>query len=412
MEFSVATNMENSLIEGLSGFPVCEIFGKLSEDMVGGGRAPYQLPHTSTKQFVNHVSLARRKGMGFNYLLNASCMGNRDITRRGQREIRKLLDWISEIGVTTVTIASPYLLRVIKTCYPGLSVRVSVFAGIDRVRKAQMWEELGADSIVLDSLLVNRELSTLKEIRKNVSCDLVLLLNNNCLSGCALSPMHMNTLSHAGQSWHENRGFFIDWCFLACSAIKMENPLNYIRSDWIRPEDLHIYRSMGFSRFKIAERGIPTVQMMKRVTAYTQGRFDGNLLELIQPFGFKETDRNGRYYRKGLRWILRYVFRPFLVNPARMLLLKRLADFRYMTRPLEGNEPVYMDNRKLDGFIERFIEKGCRDVDCEECRWCHDFTDKSVRIDEAHRKEALALYDRIFRELEEGSFWSYRPSWF
>ena len=65
--------------------------------------------------------------------------------------------WLCGIGVETVTVSSPFLLRIVKTRYPGLKVRISVFAGVDRVRKAQMWEEMGADGIVLDSLLVNRE---------------------------------------------------------------------------------------------------------------------------------------------------------------------------------------------------------------------------------------------------------------
>ncbi len=61
----------------------------------------------------------------------------------------------------TLTVATPYMLKLIKIRYPRLKVRVSVFSGVDRVRKAQMWEEMGADCIVLDSILVNRELKTL-----------------------------------------------------------------------------------------------------------------------------------------------------------------------------------------------------------------------------------------------------------
>jgi len=84
------------------------------------------------------------------------------------------------IGVETVTVSPPFLLRIVKTRYPGLKARISVFAGVDRVRKARMWEEMGADGIVLDSLLVNREFATLARIRESVKCDLELLVNNNC----------------------------------------------------------------------------------------------------------------------------------------------------------------------------------------------------------------------------------------
>src|SRR5512134_3668884 len=226
MRLSVATNFDPRLVDALKGYPVVELFGKLREDAVGGGRAPYQLAHVTRNRLAEHVRQARGAGIEFNYLLNASCLGNREITRAGRLEIEELVGWICDIGVASVTVAAPYLLKLIKTRTPRLKVRVSVFAGVDRVRKAQMWEELGADSIVLDSILVNREFRTLEAIRQRVQCDLELMANNNCLAGCALSSVHMNALSHSGQSWHENRGFFIDWCLLKCTEMKLRDPVN------------------------------------------------------------------------------------------------------------------------------------------------------------------------------------------
>lgn len=408
MRLSVATNFDPALVEAMREFPVVELFGKLREDAVGGGRAPYQLARVSRRRLAAHVRHARDAGIGFNYLLNASCLGNREMTRAGQREIEDLAGWLRDIGVESVTVSSPYLLRLVKARYPGLKVRVSVFAGVDRVRKAQMWEEMGADCIVLDSILVNREFRTLERIRKGVRCDLELLVNNNCLSGCALSPMHMNALSHAGQSWHGNRGFVIDWCFLRCTEIKLREPVNYIRSEWIRPEDLHVYEGLGYDLFKIAERDIPTEVMTTRVRAYAGRRYDGNLLDLVQPYAFSGPGGSERYYRRGLGWLLRFVLRPGLVNPARMVRLKRLADLRHMTRSVEGEAPVFVDNRALDGFLERFRESGCRDADCAECRWCHEFAERAVRIDADHRAQALVAYDAAFRALDGGGMWRYR----
>jgi hypothetical protein len=121
------------------------------------------------------------------------------------------------------------------------------------------------------------------------------------------------------------------------------------------------------------------------------------------------VDGSERYYRKGIGWLLRFLLRPGLVNPARMLPVKRLADMRHMTRPVTGAPPVVVDNRALDGFIERFREKGCRDAECEACRWCHDFAAKAVRIDPEESRRALAAYDEVFRSLDGGSMWRYLP---
>lgn len=409
MRLSVATNFDPELVEQCRDYPVTELFGKLQTDAVGGGRAPYQLGKISRRQLSDHVRHVRDSGFAFNYLLNASCMGNREITRKGQKEINKLLDWINDIGVTAVTVASPFMLQMIKARHPHLKVRISVFGGVDRVRKAQMWEELGADCIVLDSILVNRELETLREIRKAVKCDLELMANNNCLTGCAMSPMHMNTLAHAGQAWHENKGFFIDWCFLKCTEMKLRNPVHYIRSEWIRPEDLPLYEEMGYDLFKLAERDIPTEMMMLRVKAYSERHYDGNLLDLIQAYGFKGVKENHSYYKHGLGWLLRFILRPSLANPLRMLPLKRLAELRGMTRPIEGKPPVYIDNRALDGFMERFKTTSCVGVDCEECLWCHEFAAKAITIDETSRAAALQVYEELFASLNGGSMWCYLP---
>ncbi|MGE5663048.1 MAG: peptidase U32, partial [Deltaproteobacteria bacterium] len=84
MRLSVATNFDPLLVESIKEYPVVEIFGKLREDAVGGGRAPYQLAPVTRKRLAEHVRQARSAGIEFNYLLNASCIGNREITRAGQ----------------------------------------------------------------------------------------------------------------------------------------------------------------------------------------------------------------------------------------------------------------------------------------------------------------------------------------
>ena len=194
---------------------------------------------------------------------------------------------------------------------------------------------------------------------------------------------------------------------MKCTQMKINDPVNYIRPEWIRPEDLHIYEEMGYDLFKVAERGIPTPLMVARVKAYSERRYDGNLFDLIQPYGFKGVKKNDSYYKHGLGWFLRYFVRPGLANPLRMLALKRLADVTNMTNPVEGETPVYIDNRALDGFIDRFLEEGCRETDCEECRWCHQYAEKAVRIDDAYLAEALKAYDEVFQSMDDGSMWRY-----
>jgi len=140
MKLSVATNFDSRLIDGIKDYPVASIYGKLPVDFFGGGRSTYMLGKVSKAQLIEHVAYAKKNKIGFNYLLNASCLSNMETTRKGQKELRKILDWLCHIEVSSVTISNPLLLRIIKQNYPQLKVRVSVFAGVDHLQKAKFWE--------------------------------------------------------------------------------------------------------------------------------------------------------------------------------------------------------------------------------------------------------------------------------
>jgi len=398
MPLSVATNFRPDFIDAIAGYPVKEIFGKLSSDFAGGGRATFTLSPLSRKAFIAHVQDARARGIGFNYLINPACMDNAEFTRRGLGKLDRLLDFVEEAGADSVTISLPSLLPFIKKRHPKLKVRVGVFARVDSVAKARFWEELGADCITLESISVNRDFETLAAIRATVGLELQLIANSNCLMFCPLSGQHMVNLSHASQKGHKSRGFMIDYCVLRCSWMKLMDQTHYLRSEFIRPEDVHAYREMGFDSLKILERGAPTSIMARRVRAYSEGSFDGNLLELIQPFGY--TEKSGG----GLMNFLRYLARPWSARAGGLMMLRRLAEKRGMLSPLDGS-PVYVDNRMLDGFIDGFRNKPCRASDCDGCGYCASFAEKAVRVDEKYRAEMLEIYGRAFAELDSGRMW-------
>jgi len=399
---SVATNFDNCLLDAISMYPVKEVFGKLSSDPIGGGRASFTLPPLSHRRFEQHVKAAGSKGIGFNYLLNPACMDNREYTRQGQMEIEALLEYIEGAGVNAVTISLPFLLPIIKKRHPRLKVRIGVYARVDGVAKARFWEDGGADCITLESLSVNRDFELLAAIRNAVKIELQLIVNANCRLFCPLSGQHMVNLSHASQKGHPTRGFMIDWCVMKCSYDKLKDPVQYLRSEFIRPEDLGLYLDMGYDSFKVLERGAPTPVLTRRVKAYSEGQYAGNLLDLIQPFGYKEkgdASLSGGLFNK---W--KYLFRPRMVRLSKIMKLKDLASRRGMLTPLEG-EPVHIDNGKLDGFVPGFREKDCRSIDCGNCGWCASYARKAVTIDEAYRSELLKLYEDIFVDMYSGEMW-------
>ncbi|MBI5186008.1 MAG: U32 family peptidase, partial [Nitrospinae bacterium] len=241
MKLSVACNFDPQLVTALKEFPVYELYGKMTSDVTGGGRASFTLPDVGRKKLRDYVKLVHEAGIEFNYLLNASCLENVEFTRTGQKDIRRLLDWLAGMKVDSVTLNHPLLLKMIKKGY-SFKTRIGVFAAVNTVQKARFWEEEGADCICLEDIAVNRDFKLLSRMRESVKCDLQLLANNSCFYSCWMSNTHMNMLSHASQSKHKNKGFYLDYCIMRCSREKLKNPINYIRASWIRPEDLSHYR--------------------------------------------------------------------------------------------------------------------------------------------------------------------------
>lgn len=400
MRLSVAANFDHQLPARLAEYPVSELYGKLPRDAVGGGRASYMLAPTSRRRLEEHVREARRHGIAFNYLLNPACMGNREFSLAGQRDLRRLLDWVSEIGVEWVTVSLPFLLEVVKSRYPHLRTRVGVYAQVNSPERARFWEDLGADCISVDPLTCNRDFDRLRAMRQAVTCDLQLLANSTCLRECPLSPYHMVCLSHASRG-----GFSIDYCLLACSILKLSDPANFVKSPWIRPNDLPVYEQMGYTSIKILERDAPTDALVARTRAYAERRFEGNLIHLIQPYGYRE-ERSDTQPKRHRLWDLATFFRPWKADTARLLKLREFARLRGMIyRADRADDPVVIDNRALDGFLEGIIERGCRGCDCSECGYCAETARRAVWIDPDYRDACLRIARSLIADLASGAMW-------
>jgi hypothetical protein len=166
-----------------------------------------------------------------------------------------------------------------------------------------------------------------------------------------------------------------------------------------------LYRDLGYDSFKVLERGAPTPVLAKRVKAYSDGRYDGNLLDLIQPFGYKEKSEVSLL--GDLAGKLKYFFRPRTVRLSKLMKLREVAARRGMLEPLEG-EPVYIDNSELNGFIQGFQGRDCRSADCSPCGWCASYARKAVQVDEVYRAELLRLYEEVFADMNSGEMWGIR----
>lgn len=404
VRFSVACNFDPALVPRIAPFPVYEVFGKLTTDYFGGGRPSFYLPEVGKQELGEYVRKVHAQGIEFNYLLNASSMNNVEFTTRGQKELRVLLDWLSEVGVDTITVGNLFFLRLIKQRYPHFGVRVSSHRETDNPRKARFWEDNGADCIVISETTVHRELEVLHAMREAVKVDLSLIVNNWCRQDCAIASNHAVLLSNASRN--DKQHFPLDYCSVYCNAYRLEEPVNYIRANWIRPEDLPRYKKLGYTNFKIVERNTPTDLLALRVWAYSRERYDGNLLDLVQNYAYPKSvfkKRDEQYF--SLRRMAKYFLKPSEVNLLRFRQVMEFGKSLSMLYPREGDNPVYIDNRALDGFLERFETKGCESVDCEACRYCHQWAEKSVSFDPDWRRKMTGIFDALLDDLHGGQVW-------
>jgi len=396
MKLSLASNYDPDLVAKLEDYPVVEIFGKLPYDLVGGGRPRYMGTPFSYRQLAEYVSLARSYGIAFNYLLNAACMGNREWGQRWQKKFNRFLEKLSQAGVSRVTVATPFLLELVKRRFPHLYVKVGIFAQVDTTRRAKFWEDLGAEAITLESFSINRNFKALRAIRKAVKCELQLIVNHPCLPNCPMQYYHQNGFAHSSDG---SKNFFLDYCSLKCARRRLQEPSLFIKSAWIRPEDIGFYEKMGYDSFKLLERGIPSAEILKRVDAYSKKKFTGNLAELILPYGFRQPVRKERF------WLLRNFFRPFQVNPIRLKSFYDLIKWQGMLFELD-HQPVKIDSSKIPkDFIEGFENHDCTMLDCSQCGYCERIADDAVRIDEGFRRKILERFDEVEDMMISGDLW-------
>jgi hypothetical protein len=240
-------------------------------------------------------------------------------------------------------------------------------------------------------------------IRNAVSCNLQLLANASCLPHCAHELTHMELLTQSSRSGHKLGGFCVDYCFLHCSRARLQDPVNYIRSVWIRPEDLSRYEAIGYSSFKIVERSCPGWLLLNRVRAYASRSFDGNLMELVAPVAQikPQLAPSKRQYLRMLFTLGNIRHAP----AANLLKLKRYAQSLMPHDFSRQGSAVYIDNRRLDGFLDGLAARNCT-LGCGSCAYCREWTEKAVTVNPQALASNRVAADELENLIAGGEFWN------
>jgi len=355
----IPTNWDPELLGRVAPLRPAYLYGSLPRESTL--RSPLQLPEATEEEIAVHIGEAARAGIKFVYVMNATCMGNREHSEEGRWEILQRCQWLADAGAAGVVLANPLVIEFVRRAFPELEVHVSVLAEVETPNAARFYEDLGVSVIHL-APQVNRLFPRLAAIRSAVSCRLSVLANEGCLLECPIRRYHASVLSHSGES--TRGGYHVDYCYYQCSLAKTADPAHYLRMPWIRPEDVGVYEAAGIDLVKVAGRE----KMGDGPASHTEW-----ILSVAEAYHGRRSEDIAR-------------------------LLVGLEE----VQPLFGERAgrgvrVQIASSKLDGFVEFFRKGGC-DLDCQRCRYCDGWATRAVAIEgdrEGYEQELEHTLERI-----------------
>jgi len=367
MKLLVPTNWDPDLILPLSKLEAdVQLYGVLPTSMIGSGGSGPDNVRMVENQAEEYIEQAHSAGLKFDYLLNAPSMSNMEWDENTHQELLMHLDWISSVGADSVTVTIPYLIELIKRQFPHLKIRVSTIAHVNSVARAKSVESLGADSITLD-INVNRDFTLLKAIRKAVSCELTVLMNNLCLYQCPYEYYHHDGLGHASQSYNSLSGYYVDYCVIRCSLDRLCDISQIIKCRWVRPEDIHVYEEIGMDMFKISGRSMSAERILQAATAYSSRHYQGNLYDILN-----------------------------IITPKIGFINSALPGVQ--NNVIEPPPKFYIDNQALEGFMDFFGKQDCLSG-CSQCNYCQRIANKVIQFDRDEVNEYIAMLNASLDKL-------------
>ncbi len=257
------------------------------------GRSPILMEKYLPGQDSNRILLQELRdvkdaGVKLDLLLNANCYGGRAISISFEHEILEIINELSNAGCKpeTITTTSIFVARTIRQYFPTIELRASVNMRIGTIQAMQYVIDL------FDSFYVQRDRQRNLNYVKMISewCHahkkkLCMLVNSGCLRFCPSQIFHDNLIAHCTEV--EQQENVTDWNPHICWNLyqKRENWSEFLKSTWIRPEDIYRYDGI-IDVFKLATRQHSHPRSV--IGAYTSGEWHGDLLELMEP-GFSPT---------------------------------------------------------------------------------------------------------------------------
>lgn len=187
-----------------------------------------------------------------------------------------LLSVLSLNGLTGIVIANPILGEWAHATFPNLKIRLSVLSHIDSLEKIKQIESLGYINGVCLPQDFNRNLETLKVIRKNTKLQLSAIVNSACRINCPLWGWHHNIFNSNGNLREEN--FQLIAHSYSEQTAQFNN--NILCAPWLLPSELFYYDEF-YNGYKIEDRTSSTEDLIRYIKYYSYRVNPDSLKEIL-----------------------------------------------------------------------------------------------------------------------------------
>lgn len=258
------------------GIKVSSLFGSISK-MTPTARAFDRIPMLAQDDFGDYVEKAQANDIAIRYTLNASCIGSmQEFKKEWDSTLKSSVQRIHDVGVSEWTITSPLLCMLVHDMFPDDFIEISTINEVSTPTEAIRWKKLGADGICA-SIMINRNPDAIMAL-VGTSLAISLLANEACLFRCPLRSECYNLSSHDSL---RGESFFSYYPFRYCNALRIDHPIEWIKSRMIAPQWMADYQHyFGIKHFKIAYRTHPYEVAVPILESYMNQRSEGNFLDL------------------------------------------------------------------------------------------------------------------------------------
>lgn len=237
---------------------------------VSSGRYQHSLDGENLKKIIDE---AHKYNLRLAVTLNSPCNVPPLAEKSWWARVEDYLKEMEYLGVDTVIIAHPFIMNLAKE-KTNMCVVASIICDVDTPRGAMYYEDMGAD-IIVPSSSINYEIGILRNIKNSLRhAKLAILVNEACLGNCPWRRYHQNSLSHA-----DRPGYDSDYP-KSCTGMYKSKPYMALTNNVVRPEDLVKYEGIT-DMFKLVGRTTDDDTLCKMVKAYSEEKFAGNLMEIV-----------------------------------------------------------------------------------------------------------------------------------